>query len=234
MDRNRLVTIGLVVAMIGIAVLGWIAGVSPLLTQASAATEQAKTLQASNDVSEVRLAALKTQYENIGELKDNLTVLRKSVPSTIKMPVFLRQINGFTAQAGVGLTSVSVSEAITYPDLVAQSPDSEAPAGGDDLVVIPVKVTVGGQYANVMSFVGLIQEGPRLFMINSLAVSYDESNGIYTGVLDGWVYALPTAGDSLTDEELAEVGTTPTPTPTPEPTETAEPSPEPTETATEG
>lgn len=232
MDKNRLITIALIAAMVGIVVLGWLSGISPLLDQASAARNQASALKTANDANSVRIAGLKVQFENIDELETDLKVVRRAIPANIKMPVFLREINAFTAQYGVTLTSVAVSEAQEWmaPDAgVTDAPVTPDATGSDaaaapvpptanGLVVIPVRVIVSGPYANVMAFLGALQQGPRLYLMNSIGVAPGGDG--FSATMDGLVYALPSDGADVVDEDAPEiVSTVPAPAPSPTPTE---------------
>lgn len=222
MNRDRLWIFGLTAAILVVAGLGYVLGISPILASATSADEQRASVASTNRASEARILVLKKQFENIGSLQDELAGLTGSVPIDGDMPVFLAEINTLTTQYSVQLTNAIVSDAIKYVPPVVEavpastetstgtpspSPSPSASAGSTTptpapvitgpagrLVLIPVKVSVKGTYDNVMAFVGAIQGGPRLFLSNTLDVTIDSTDSsLFTADINGYVYALPLA-----------------------------------------
>ncbi|MES2093720.1 MAG: hypothetical protein V4531_07905 [Actinomycetota bacterium] len=217
MNRDRILTLAIVGAIAVVGILGWIVGVSPILSQVSAAEEQRSSVASVNDLNAIKLVALKKQFENIGETQAKLDTLRGSIPTDADMPTFLRTIKEYGDAQGITLKSVEVSGVSAYVAPVAATPPAtpgatattptptpspSAPAAGttapavtpasptSGLYVVPIKVSVSGTYEQVMAFAGAIQAGPRLFLVNTLALS--SVSGVFTGDLGGNVYALPT------------------------------------------
>jgi hypothetical protein len=88
-----------------------------------------------------------------------------------------------------------------------------APAATTRLALIPVQLTVTGSYDAVMNFIGGIQTGGRLFLVNSTTITLSPSDKTYTGVLGGTIYALPSAAAAAA--AAAPSSTTATPSPVP-------------------
>ncbi len=218
MNRDRILTLAIVGAIAVVGILGWIVGVSPILSQVSAADEQRSSVASVNDLNAIKLVALKKQFENIGETQAKLDTLRGSIPTNADMPTFLRTIKEYGDAQGITLKSVEVSGVSAYvaPVVAAPAvtpgatgttptptptPSPSAPAAGttapvvtpasptSGLYVVPIKVSVSGTYEQVMAFAGALQAGPRLFLVNTLALS--SVSGVFTGDLGGMVYALP-------------------------------------------
>lgn len=212
---NRIITFGLAGLMVVVAATGWLLGISPLLDEANGADEQRASVAGLNDVNQAKVAELKTKFENLDEITGQVAALRTSVPEGLDIPAFLREINGFCASNGVTLVSLTVDTAEVLTPAAAPA-DAAAPAVPDDatvapvaaaptgplLVRAPIQVTVLGDYAAVMAFAGSLQTGPRLFLAKSFAVAQSPEG--FSGVLGGFVYALPLAGadvPALTDEQ---------------------------------
>ena len=86
MNKNRLFTLGIAGAITLVAVLGWFVGISPILEQTSATSEQVSSVTGINDINQTKLATLKKQFANIGEVQDELAGLRTSLPTVAEMP----------------------------------------------------------------------------------------------------------------------------------------------------
>lgn len=220
MSKNRLWTLGLTAAIVLVAVFGYMLGVSPILAQTTSAEQQLSSVTTSNQSTQGRNAVLKTQFTNMASLIADLGKLNVSIPLGANMPVFLREVNMLTDQAGVVLGTVTVGsgELFKSPDAAAAAPATAsaatspspspspsagatapvvpaAPAGPSSrLTLIPVQISVNGGYNAVMSFVGSVQSGDRLYLVKSVAVtSSPEKPDAFVATLIGYVYALPTA-----------------------------------------
>lgn len=218
MSKNRLWTIGLSAAIAMVLFLGYLLGVSPILSQASAADTQRANVAAANLTNESHITVLRTQFTKLDMLKSDLSNLSASIPSAIDMPVFLREINALTDVSNVVLGNVTTGAVIAYvppastvpaPATTPTPAATPAPGAGSAiapttaavpagptsrLMVIPVQISVRGPYAAVMKFVGSLQLGGRLYLANSLSVGNTlENPGIFTGNLIGFVYGLPAA-----------------------------------------
>jgi Tfp pilus assembly protein PilO len=247
MSLDRIWIIGLSGLLVVVGALGWILGISPIVAQASAANDQRAAIATANAASETRIAVLKKQFANIGDLKTQLDKLSDSVPSNADMAVFLREIDAMTTQYQVKLASVTVNDAQKYVPIAAAAaapatPGSSAtstpspspsdssastvsatpaPSGpGARLVVVPVKIGVTGSYANVMAFVGGLQSGARLYLMTELSVKTSQVSGGFAADITGSVYALPMTGTTATT-----ASGTPTPTPAPSASASSTPSP---------
>ncbi|MFM9919056.1 hypothetical protein [Lacisediminihabitans sp. H27-G8] len=215
MNRDRILTLAILGAIALVGILGWIVGVSPILSQVASADEDRASVTSANDLNATKLVALKKQFENISVTQGELDTLRGSIPATADMPVFLRTIKEYGDAQGITLRSVAVSGVSAYvaPVVAAPaatagtpaatptpSPSASAPAAGtvapsvtpanpsSGLFVIPIQVSVSGSYDQVMAFAGALQSGPRLFLVTTLTVA--SVGGVFTGDLAGNVYAL--------------------------------------------
>lgn len=67
----------------------------------------------------------------------------------------------------------------------------------DDFTVIPVSITVHGDYANIVAFVSAVQKGQRLFLVNGIDVGPAANGPGFDGKVSGFIYAL-NAGTAAT------------------------------------
>lgn len=230
MNRTRLIALGLVGGIVLIGALGWLAGVSPLMSQIAAADGERASIAATNDANQIKVKALSEQFKKVDALQASLNTLRQSIPKDASIPLLLREINGYCAQFGVTLSSVAVAGTTEFASAVTPAGTAAAAAGtpaptasptpapgaaaaapaapaGSGLYVVPVTVIVSGPYANVIAFTGAMQKGPRLFLVTLFSIGPNGAE--FTATLNGKTFALPLAA--------GEVSVTPTPVPVPVP-----------------
>lgn len=223
MNTNRIWMIGTGIAIVAVVIVGWFLGISPVVQQSHNARSEQASLALSNGTSEARVAALKKKFANISELEASLDSLTESVPIEANIPVFLREVNDLTASSGVTLGTVSIGDAQSYvPPVTANatsrtdtataspspSPSASASASSGEtavvtpvvtgaaarLVQVPVTVSVSGDYSKVMTFLGGVQNGSRLYFVNTVnVVQAGDDSTEFTGTIAGFVYVLPEA-----------------------------------------
>lgn len=246
MNARRIwILVGAVVA-VGVLVLGWVLGVSPLLTQADAADAERATVDQVNAVELAKLAQMKEQYEGIDDLRIDLAKLRVSLPAEADTDFVYALLNSVQGTTGAAVESITTGQAVPYGSGGEELPPAEpttdsaeagsAPATVPSLYTVPVTITFQGVTADqVLSFVSLMQTGPRLFLVTSVSgdgagsstivaymfVLYDE-NAPRGGAAQAYSGVLPTPKAS--GKGVVE----PTPEPSAEPDETATPTPTPT------
>jgi Tfp pilus assembly protein PilO len=246
MKSARTWIFGLGALMLVVIVATWTLGISPVLDQVSAANQQTAQMQSKNDATQAQLASLKTQFADIGTLKTSLDTLRLSVPETEAASTFLNEISGLTAQDGVALQSVTLQDAVVYtapapastattpattstdstaaatstpaPTTTTTAPAATTTTGG--LVLVPISVSVVGPLANVQQFISDLQQGQRLFVASTAALSIDTQTGGMVGTVTGNVFSL-----KGTSDVPVKTSTIPVPTVTPTATATATPTP---------
>jgi Tfp pilus assembly protein PilO len=128
MDHNRLWLIGAIVVMGAVLVLGWFLGISPQLDQAAAAAASRGQVEQQNHASELKIAKLKQQFENIDDLQAELAGLRGSVPNEADIPAFVGQLNSISKEQQVELTGITVSDGQPYDPPAPAPSASAAPA----------------------------------------------------------------------------------------------------------
>jgi len=181
---NRLFVLGAVMLMGVVAVLGWMLGVSPKLSEARAAKAEQATVETQNASFEVQLATLKKQFESIGELRTELADLREAVPSGADIPAFVGQLDKIAQAQEVTLASITVSDAQPYVPVVAATPAAPAPAEGaatgDSAAAAPIDAAAAAAAAVPAPVVNELITATN-FVAVPISLSVD---GSYDNVLD--------------------------------------------------
>lgn len=66
----------------------------------------------------------------------------------------------------------------------------------DDFTVIPVSITVRGNYPNIVAFVAAAQKGNRLFMVNGINVGPAANGPGFDSKVSGLIYVLKTGAQT--------------------------------------
>jgi Tfp pilus assembly protein PilO len=133
MSTRRIWIAGCALVMVASVALGWLLGASPLLAAASADGEARKAAQAQNRIYTEELAALRTQFEGLVQLEDDLGDLREELPPRADQPDYLAQLAAAAQRHDVRLTSITAADAVAYAPtaaevVVADVPAAETPA----------------------------------------------------------------------------------------------------------
>jgi hypothetical protein len=126
MDKNRLFMILLGVAMAAVLAGGFLLGVRPSLDSASASEQAREAAAASNQANQALLNSLIEQNKKIGELTDQVNVLRQSVPSQENLEQFIDTVDVAAAAQGLIVQNVTPGGEIAYAPQGVSTP----PAGG--------------------------------------------------------------------------------------------------------
>ena len=226
--------------MLVVVIAGWMLGISPVLTQVSAASTQTASIQATNQSSQTQLATLRVQFANIGKLKSKLTSVRLSIPEAQAASIFINEITALGVANGVTLQTATIASATLYAAAppstaatgstaaatatptaapVVPTPGAAAATTASGLVIVPVTVSVKGSLAQVQAFVAALQTGQRLFISSGLVLSTDAGTGLVLANVTGDIFTLRGTSDlspktKLTPTPIATVTPTATPTPT--------------------
>jgi len=180
MNKGRIWVIGAILFIFVLIGGGWVLGIAPQLAIAASANADRANAIISNQRNQLLLAKLKSDYQNIDALKNHLLALREAVPPKEDIPSFVTELNTLSASNNVTLKSLTVSDAKPY------TPTMQAPTAGAsktsspqinpkitsvNFVVVPVQITVTGDYGRVLSFVNDVQMGQRLVLVSSLTTT---------------------------------------------------------------
>lgn len=114
MMNNRVWAIGVALGIGAIVLLGWFLGISPALTQGSAAAAQTQQVSDQNAVLRASGDKLKAQFAKLPQLNSQLTALQAEVPGSPALDGFLDQLQGLAQLSGVTISSFTAGEAVPY------------------------------------------------------------------------------------------------------------------------
>ena len=109
-DKRVWLAGGAAVAVLIVAV-GWLAVISPQLSSAKALDAQADSARAQNGVLAAKVATLKRQNDNVGQLRTSLRSALAALPFDSGLPTFTRQLADQATESKVALSSITVGAA---------------------------------------------------------------------------------------------------------------------------
>ena len=201
MSRNRLMLVLAALAALAVAAGGFFLGVQPQLDRAAAADSERQTVSSANQTTRTEIARLQEQAKSLPRMRAELAAQRASIPASGATSAFISQLNATATATGVKVATISVSDAVAYTPPVSAEPTASAtgtaspsatatpaptptastPAApatetdssitADNFSVIPVSVSVNGDFAQALAFVKGVQSNPRLFLIDSISSS---------------------------------------------------------------
>ncbi len=177
MDKGRIWIAGAVIVIFVLIGGGWLLGIAPQLSIAAAANNDRANAIVSNARNQLVLAKLKSDYQNIDALKNQLLTLREAVPPKADISTFVTELNTLSAANKVTMKSITISDAKPYTPAsqtrstgssTASPPQSNPKITTSNFVVVPVQISVTGDYGRILSFVNDVQMGQRLILVSSL------------------------------------------------------------------
>jgi hypothetical protein len=122
MDKNRLFMILLGVAMAAVLAGGFLLGVRPSLESAAASEQAREQAAAANQANQSLLNSLAQQNKKIGELTDQVGLLRQSIPATESLGQFIDTVREAAAAQGLTVQNVTPGDEVAYAPQGALSP----------------------------------------------------------------------------------------------------------------
>ena len=186
MDKSRLWTLGAAVVIVAVVLLGYVLGVMPRLTEASAAREARVAVEAQNAAHEAELVELQKKFAGISALRLQAEELRTAVPAEADVDALIGQLDEIAAGSQVTITAITVTDALPYAPAVPEAPavlpsTGEAAAAPDAAVpdaTVPGAVVPGAEGAAAAA-------SPLLTAANFVTVPITVTvDGDYEQVLD--------------------------------------------------
>lgn len=162
--------------------------VLPRGAEATSIKEQIASEQDRLAAAQADVAALKAAQQQ-GTAAEDLAGIRKAIPSTPDLPNLLAALEAAAADAGVGLGGVS--------------PGIPTASAAGSASVIPLSISVSGDYFALARFIFDLENQERLAKINSISIS---------GGADGPL-AMQVAAEVYTTDLSAGPGSDPAPGP---------------------
>jgi Tfp pilus assembly protein PilO len=219
MNSTRLITIAVAIVAIGVALLGWFLGISPLLAQAERARSEQAAVDAMNAQHSAVLAQLQADFERIDELEAEYDEVQRAMPNGPATDLMLDEVDAAAAATGVVVTSVSFSEGVLVTagsgeSGVTNDPTAVPEALATRLASVPFAIAASGQYSSLVAFVDQLQLGDRLTLVTTLS---------FVGMAEASTAQIGGLLIVLADEPVTGAAAPPAPTETPTPTETPAP-----------
>jgi hypothetical protein len=228
-NTNRLATIIGGVIIIAVVALGWVVGVSPLLTAAQAADDERAGIETQNQAHQAELIRKMQQFADIGLYEAKLKILQLAVSEDDELSSFYRSVDYCLTATGAILDVINTSEAEQFGGGGGAAPveGSEPLAVGTTLAPkffsIPVTITLPGDGNVSLAFAACMQEAQgRLFFINTM--TYQGTGGDETTTISGYIFQVKDP-ESVVIAPPADEGTTDPNSPTPTPSDAASPAP---------
>jgi Tfp pilus assembly protein PilO len=118
-NRNRLMLIVAAGAAVLVVVGGFFLGVQPQLSAAAASKAQKATAEQTNAGYRTELERLRKANETLSEKKAELAVLQGSIPSSLSIAPFYKELGAIATTSGVSITTLTMSDAVAYAPPVA-------------------------------------------------------------------------------------------------------------------
>jgi len=168
MNSNRIWTLGTALVIVGLLAATWFLGVSPQLSAASLADSEREGIETQNVANEATLASLKAQFEKIDELRTDLADAREAVPASVQQSLLIGQIGDFAKANDVKITLAAFDDpAASLPGTSTDPELSNALSlvTPESFLVVPLSMSIRGEYTDVMNFIDDLQNGTRLVLV---------------------------------------------------------------------
>jgi Tfp pilus assembly protein PilO len=159
-----------------VALLLWVALISPQNSKLSSLQAQQTQLQTQQSGLEAKLSSLRSEQQKLSTSCADLQKISTQIPS-VQSPTdidaeessFESQFNGLAASTGVALTQFSgFAPATTTGTAVAATPSTGTTGS---VVPVPTTLAVTGSYGQMLAFVNGLDTFPRLFVIQKFVLS---------------------------------------------------------------
>jgi Tfp pilus assembly protein PilO len=168
MTKMRQWTLMTVIAVVIVFAGGWLLLVKPQGSKISAVKAQAATQQQANQVLLQEIAARMAQKNTLPAEQAQLQKLSVQVPTLPDEPGIIRQLQSSANGAGVNLITITpgAATAITAAPTTTTLPTTTA----GNLVELPLSLSVVGTYANVESYLQLLEKLPRAMLVTQFSL----------------------------------------------------------------
>jgi len=226
-----------VLASVVVALAGFLVGVQPQLVSAQSSEQQHKAAERTNAASQQRIVKLAEENRTLSQQKAALAVLEGSIPTSLNQSSFYSELYDLASTNGVTISSLTTSDAQAYsppqsadgsgqqtatsgsastaPTASASPTAPRAPAATTNPAItsanfsaVPVSVGVNGSFAQALAYIKAVQQGKRLFLVNSIVSSSSSSSGSDAGTtsspttwtLSGFIYVLQDASSTQVEQ----------------------------------
>jgi Tfp pilus assembly protein PilO len=174
MTKMRQWTVMTAIAIVLILAGGFLLLVKPQGSKISGVKAQAATQQQANQVLLQEIAARLAQKANLPAEQAQLQKLAVQLPTVPDEPGVIRSLESSASGSGVNLISLTPGSAaaVTAPTTTTTLPSSSSSAtsSAGSLIELPITIQVVGSYANIESYLQLLENLPRAMLVTQLAL----------------------------------------------------------------
>jgi Tfp pilus assembly protein PilO len=155
-----------------VVVAGWYA-VFWRSENAHLAAARAQEQQSAQEVTSERgtLFGLEVQHKKLAQDEATLHQLIKALPNGPSLDEMMDTLNAAATQSGVVIGTVSTPTPQSWASSAPVSNGSSSQLTGPGPESIDVSLTVGGTEAQVLNFVKALDDQPRIYVVNSFALT---------------------------------------------------------------
>jgi|GEM_PF-2420258 len=215
---NRPWIIGAALLAVVAIVLGWFVGISPQLSIASINDSARAGIESQNSTTQIEIARLKKQFDNLPALQKQLDTLGVTVPNENKLEEFTAQIAAATVASGAVIKTITFGDAASFvPTLsfLSRMPPTVNPT---TFVTIPYTMSATGTKEQLNAFLKIVQLGTRMTIMSSVVSAQGPDAAVWGSDITGMTFVLLDVPIAVNPDGAATTGgTSPTATPTPIP-----------------
>ncbi|MDA8341987.1 MAG: type 4a pilus biogenesis protein PilO [Actinomycetota bacterium] len=185
-----------------VAIVLWLAWISPQSSHLSDLNSQKTQLQSKVQSLNSQLVSLRTEKQQIPTKCAKLTKITTQIPSVLT-PADLanEQATFFNQLTNIGTSSQVVIPTFGFGTTTSSPSSSGTSSGSTGVVPVPVTMTVTGTYSQMTSFISQLDSFPRLFTIQTFSLKLSTATGGGAGTGGGasgtsapplWVGGAPT------------------------------------------
>ena len=174
---------GTVIVSVLLAVAAWFLVISPKQDAIEVIKLETANVDSLNELTEIKIAVLKKQFENLDTYKAELAAIQVQIPTSAQLAEYTKEVASIAEANEVTTTTWAPGVPTGVVPMVAQEPGGVAVILPEvpGFVAVPVSMTVVGTYQNSLNFLEALQTGTqRLFLVATLdgvAQSAGEASG---------------------------------------------------------
>ena len=162
---------GTVIVSLLLAVATWFLVISPKQDDIDAIKLETTNVKSQNELTEMKIAVLRKQFEHLDEYKAELAAIQVQIPTSAQLAEYTKEAAAAAEANQVTLMSWAPGVPLSVVPVVSLDPAAEAGALPEvpGFVAVPVAMTVVGTYQNSLNFLESLQTGTqRLFLVTTL------------------------------------------------------------------
>jgi Tfp pilus assembly protein PilO len=170
MTESRKWTLVAGLVAVAVFVAGWFLVVAPKRSDAAALKTQNSKAQAANDQLRAKLEELKALAPQLPKREAEFAAIRRQIPDNPALPDLVRQLTAAAKKSDADLTALAPAPPIA---LVATAPTTPggAAASSEQLLQVPLTLTVKGSYTELEDYVSRLEKLRRVLLVTGFALT---------------------------------------------------------------